>query len=51
MNCKELLEKIEQELKLRNYSRKTIKSYLYYITDLLTYANKNPTTSELMINT
>jgi len=33
MNLKDLLAKIEDELKLRNYSRKTIKSYLGCLTD------------------
>ncbi|EKE15798.1 MAG: putative integrase [uncultured bacterium] len=37
MNLKELLEKIEQELKLRNYSRKTIKSYLGCLLDYFRY--------------
>jgi len=34
--------KLKQEMKLRGFSPKTIKSYLYYITDALKYANKNP---------
>ncbi|MFA6048290.1 MAG: site-specific tyrosine recombinase/integron integrase [Parcubacteria group bacterium] len=33
MNLKELLEKIENELKLRGYSRKTIKSYIICLSD------------------
>lgn len=33
MRLEELLEKIKNELKLRNYSRKTIKSYLICLTD------------------
>ncbi len=33
MNLQELLRKIENEMKLRNYSRKTIKSYLLCLTD------------------
>ncbi len=33
MNLQELLRKIENELKLRNYSRKTIKSYLTCLSD------------------
>lgn len=37
MQLKELLEKIEQELKLRNYSRKTIKSYLGCLLDYFKY--------------
>ena len=41
----ELLQKIENELKLRNYSRKTIKSYLICLADYFRYAKdvtKNP---------
>jgi len=30
-----LLEKTKNELKLRNYSQKTSKSYLYYLSNLL----------------
>ncbi|MCK5459917.1 tyrosine-type recombinase/integrase [Candidatus Parcubacteria bacterium] len=36
--------KLKQEMKLRRFSDKTIKSYLYYIIDILNYANKNPKT-------
>lgn len=36
--------KLKQEMKLRKFSPKTIKSYLHYITDLLNYSNKNPRT-------
>lgn len=36
--------KLRQEMKLRKFSQKTIKSYLYYITDLLKYSSKNPKT-------
>lgn len=36
------LLKLIQEMKLRKFSQKTIKSYLHYITDLLKYSNKNP---------
>lgn len=36
--------KLKQEMKLRRFSPKTIKSYLHYITDLLKYSNKNPKT-------
>ncbi|MFA7319362.1 MAG: site-specific tyrosine recombinase/integron integrase [Parcubacteria group bacterium] len=36
--------KLKQEMKLRKFSPKTIKSYLHYITDLLKYSNKNPKT-------
>ena len=45
MELKELLSRIEDELKLRNYSRKTIKSYLSCLSDYFHYAkniNKNP---------
>jgi site-specific recombinase XerD len=34
------LIKLRQEMKLRNFSQKTIKSYLYYITDFLGKSNK-----------
>lgn len=34
--------KLKQEMKIRNFSQKTIKSYLYYITDLLSKSNKSP---------
>jgi len=34
------LIKLRQEMKLRNFSQKTIKSYLYYITDFLSKSNK-----------
>lgn len=37
MNLQELLEKIEIELKLRNYSRRTIKSYLLCLSDYFNY--------------
>jgi len=36
--------KLEQEMKLRKFSDKTVKSYLYYITDVLKFTNKNPKT-------
>jgi len=36
--------KLKQEMKLRKFSHKTIKSYLYYITDVLKFASKNPKT-------
>ncbi len=45
MNLQELLKKIENELKLRNYSRKTIKSYLICLNDYFRYIKnvvKNP---------
>lgn len=37
MKLEELLKKIENELKLRNYSRKTIKSYLFCLVDYLKF--------------
>ncbi|MDA3840595.1 MAG: tyrosine-type recombinase/integrase [Patescibacteria group bacterium] len=37
MNIKELLDKIENELKLRNYSEQTIKSYLSSLKDYFIY--------------
>jgi integrase/recombinase XerD len=37
MQLKELLQKIENELKLRNYSKKTIRSYLVCLCDYLKY--------------
>lgn len=36
--------KLRQEMKLRKFSNKTVKSYLYYITDVLKFASKNPKT-------
>jgi len=36
------IEKLKQEMKLRKFSPKTVKSYLYYITDLLESANSSP---------
>lgn len=36
--------KLKQEMKLRKFSQKTIKSYLYYITSVLKCASKNPKT-------
>lgn len=45
MQLQELLQKIENELKLRNYSRKTIKSYLLCLTDYFRFikiVEKNP---------
>jgi site-specific recombinase XerD len=41
---KDPIYQLEQEMKLRKFSPKTIKSYLYYITALLKYSNKNPKT-------
>lgn len=34
--------KLRQEMKLRKFSQKTIKSYLHYITNFLNYARKGP---------
>lgn len=36
-------ESLEKELKIRNYSQKTIKAYLYYNQDLLNFSQKDPT--------
>jgi site-specific recombinase XerD len=36
------LIKLSQEMKLRGFSQKTVKSYLYYITAMLHFANKGP---------
>jgi len=36
------LENLERELRIRNYSRKTIKSYLHYNRDLLFFCKKDP---------
>jgi len=36
-----ILKKTEEELKLRNYSKKTIKSYLYYIKEYLSFVKKS----------
>ena len=33
---------LKQEMKLRKFSQKTIKSYLHYITEILNFARKNP---------
>lgn len=33
---------LKQEMKIRNFSQKTIKSYLYYITKCLNWSNKSP---------
>lgn len=35
-------ERLEQELRFRNYSKKTAKSYLYYNRDLLLFSQKDP---------
>ena len=45
MELQELLQKIENELKLRNYSHRTIKSYLLCLSDYFKYIKniaKNP---------
>lgn len=45
MQLQELLQKIENELKLRNYSRKTIKSYILCLSDFFRFIGnieKNP---------
>lgn len=45
MKLEELLRKIENELKLRNYSRKTVKSYLICLADYFRYiknVTRNP---------
>jgi len=34
--------KLEQEMRLRNFSKKTIKAYVYYNKDLLRFANNKP---------
>lgn len=36
------IDRLKQEMKLRNFSDKTIKSYLYYIAELLRFASKDP---------
>lgn len=40
---KDPIFKLKQEMKLRNFSRKTVKSYLYYTTNLLNFTRKSPT--------
>lgn len=50
MNLKELLEKIKDELRLRNYSPKTIKSYLGCLSDYFHYiknVKKDPDVSNI----
>jgi integrase/recombinase XerD len=39
---KDPMEKFAQEMRIRNFSRKTINSYLYYNKELLRFANKFP---------
>lgn len=41
MNTKWMIDKFVRELKLRNYSDKTIKSYLFSVNKLLKYSNGN----------
>jgi site-specific recombinase XerD len=41
---KDPIYQLKQEMKLRKFSPKTIKSYLYYITNLLECSSKNPKT-------
>jgi site-specific recombinase XerD len=41
-----LLKKTEELLKLRNYSRKTIKSYLFYIKEYLVFARREKITEK-----
>ncbi|KKP93377.1 MAG: phage integrase family protein [Candidatus Moranbacteria bacterium GW2011_GWD2_36_12] len=41
---KDPIYQFKQEMKLRKFSPKTVKSYLHYITDLLEISNKNPKT-------
>ena len=43
-HSKDPIYQFKQEMKLKKFSPKTIKSYLHYITDLLDHANKNPKT-------
>lgn len=40
--CKGPVCLLKQKMKLRNFSGKTIKSYLYYITDILKSKGNNP---------
>jgi len=45
MNLEELLKKIENELRLRNFSRRTIESYLFCLKNYFYYiknVRKNP---------
>lgn len=46
----ELLEDLEKELKLRNFSKKTIKSYSFSVGKILEYARGNPLNKELVEN-
>lgn len=38
----DLILRFEQEMKIRNFSLKTIKAYSYYITEILKYTRKSP---------
>lgn len=38
------IRKLEQEMKLRNFSQRTVQSYLYYIRNILKFTSKNPKT-------
>lgn len=42
-NSQNPLEKLRQEMRIRKFSQKTIKSYLYYTTYLLNFTRKSPT--------
>ena len=48
-NTQHLLEKTKNELKLRNYSQKTIRSYLYYLSNYLKNINNYKTLDEDLI--
>ncbi len=41
MNKQELLNMTERELNIRNYSKKTVKTYLHYISEYLDYKKEN----------
>lgn len=50
MNLKELLGKIKNELRLRNYSRRTVESYLLCLEDYFKYiktVKKNPDVAQI----
>ncbi len=36
------IRKLEQEMTIRKFSQKTVKSYIYYITEILKFTRKNP---------
>lgn len=46
-NMRQYLEKTEREMRLRNYSQKTIKSYLGCLSDYLATANDSPEKADL----